>query len=342
MPDEIPRIFLGLSKTRKEYIHLSRHALSIAGSRTGKGSCQIIPNLLEWQESAVVIDPRGEAARETARFRRDVLGQEVVVFDPFNYASGVDDLRKPFNPLDTIEGIEDIRNIADGLILRTEHEKEPHWNDCAQQLLEGVIALVLSSDKIPDEARNLITVSQYLEDLADKTPLDPGNPKGPTRAGQARQTLRACNAFGGLARKAAVMLAENNESQSFHNNLTKQTNWLTSPDIQKCFGQSSDVDFHKLKRGKMTIYLVIPPDYLLNYGRFLKVFTAISLSVMWRKMPDGKELGTHCLFILDEFPALGRLDKMRVEALPIGAGYGLHAWPFCQLWGQLEDIYGKS
>ncbi|PJN92842.1 hypothetical protein CNY89_24565, partial [Amaricoccus sp. HAR-UPW-R2A-40] len=28
--------------------------------------------------------------------------------------------------------------------------------------------------------------------------------------------------------------------------------------------------------------------------------------------------------------------------LPLGRSYGLHAWPFCQNWAQLVDIYGES
>ncbi|PJN93017.1 hypothetical protein CNY89_24535, partial [Amaricoccus sp. HAR-UPW-R2A-40] len=28
--------------------------------------------------------------------------------------------------------------------------------------------------------------------------------------------------------------------------------------------------------------------------------------------------------------------------MPLGRSYGLHAWPFCQNWAQLVDIYGES
>ncbi|PJN92719.1 TRAG protein, partial [Amaricoccus sp. HAR-UPW-R2A-40] len=96
------------------------HALTIAGSGSGKGSCQIIPNLKEWPESAVVIDPKGEVARETAVFRKENLGQEVAVLDPFIYASVPDELRQTLNPLDLVKTSADLNTLANGLIMRSE------------------------------------------------------------------------------------------------------------------------------------------------------------------------------------------------------------------------------
>src|SRR5687768_174736 len=46
-----------------------RHAITIAGSRAGKGRSVIIPNLLLWDGSCVVIDPKGENATRTAAQR---------------------------------------------------------------------------------------------------------------------------------------------------------------------------------------------------------------------------------------------------------------------------------
>jgi type IV secretion system protein VirD4 len=43
-----------------------RHMLTIAGSRAGKGVSMIIPNLIFYKGSAVIIDPKGENAARTA------------------------------------------------------------------------------------------------------------------------------------------------------------------------------------------------------------------------------------------------------------------------------------
>lgn len=356
-----PRIYVGHDLRGQKPLHvtLSRHALTVAGSGAGKGSCQIVPNLLEWPGSAVVTDPKGEAANLTALHRRDALGQEVVVFDPFNYADVPPEMRKTFNPLDLVDSFEAIMSLGNGLVYRAENEREPHWNDGAQTLLEGVIALVKSSPNIPAAQKNLITVVSFLRQLKDKTPVStkpqsrlilPGMPApapaaippGTTVADMAKAALNGCTAYGGLAQEAVAFLAETGESSSFFTNLSRQTKWLRSPRMQAFLGGSSPVDLRQLKHGRMTVYLVLPPNYLKLFARFLRVFTSLCLDLMWQKMPDGSQLGTRCLFLLDEFPALGKMDSLPVEALPLGRSYGLHVWPFCQQWGQLCDVYGED
>ena len=44
----------------------NRHVMTIAGSRAGKGVSLIVPNLLLYEGSALVIDPKGENASITA------------------------------------------------------------------------------------------------------------------------------------------------------------------------------------------------------------------------------------------------------------------------------------
>ena len=51
-----------------------RHVMMIAGSRAGKGRDFIIPNLSTWQGSVIAYDPSGELVRETAQYRKEVLG----------------------------------------------------------------------------------------------------------------------------------------------------------------------------------------------------------------------------------------------------------------------------
>jgi type IV secretion system protein VirD4 len=59
--------------------------LTVAGSRSGK-SVSIIGNLLFYKGSVLATDPKGELANITA-LRRQELGQEVYVLDPFKTAS---------------------------------------------------------------------------------------------------------------------------------------------------------------------------------------------------------------------------------------------------------------
>src|SRR5262249_49649747 len=62
--------------------------VTVASARSGKSSTVIIPTLLTYPGSALVLDPKGELAAATAEFRRSRLGQDVHVLDPFR-CSGV-------------------------------------------------------------------------------------------------------------------------------------------------------------------------------------------------------------------------------------------------------------
>ena len=65
-----------------------RHAMTIAGSRAGKGRAAIIPNMLRYPGSVLAIDPKGELALATAQVRATSLGQRVCVLDPFGTTAG--------------------------------------------------------------------------------------------------------------------------------------------------------------------------------------------------------------------------------------------------------------
>ncbi|MEJ0023762.1 MAG: type IV secretory system conjugative DNA transfer family protein [Alphaproteobacteria bacterium] len=73
-----------------------RHLLTIAPTGAGKGRGVIIPNLLRFEGSAIVIDPKGETWHVTARRRRE-MGQQVYLLDPFGAVSKRADSLNPFD-----------------------------------------------------------------------------------------------------------------------------------------------------------------------------------------------------------------------------------------------------
>ena len=76
-----------------------RHLLTVAGSRSGKSSTCLLPNLLRWPSSVLCIDPKGELAKATA-VRRAEMGQAVYILDPFGEVKGeAARFRCGYNPL---------------------------------------------------------------------------------------------------------------------------------------------------------------------------------------------------------------------------------------------------
>jgi len=116
-------LFLGLDDEGHEIgVQTERHAITIAGSRSGKGAALIVPNLLRWPHNVLCIDPAGENVAATWQ-AREAMGQKVHVLDPFHAANVPDRLRASCNLLasikrDSLTAREDIHAIADGLIMR--------------------------------------------------------------------------------------------------------------------------------------------------------------------------------------------------------------------------------
>ncbi|MBS0242720.1 MAG: type IV secretory system conjugative DNA transfer family protein [Proteobacteria bacterium] len=149
-----------------------RHLLTIAGSRAGKGVSLIVPNLINYEGSVLVIDPKGENAARTARHRGKGcnasdpgLQQDVHVLDPFGESGLPADLLSSFNPLEAMDAnkpevIEDIGLFADALITHPD-SGERHWTESAQGLLRALILVVVGDPRFKDR-RNLITVRKLL------------------------------------------------------------------------------------------------------------------------------------------------------------------------------------
>src|ERR1019366_1638074 len=121
------------------------HTAVFAPTGAGKGVSCVIPHLLSCPDSTVVVDFKGENARLTANHRQKVFGHRIVILDPFQVVSQQPDT---FNPLDFIDkvsptAIDDCRDLAEALVVRTGKETEPHWVDSAEVWIAAMVAVVV-------------------------------------------------------------------------------------------------------------------------------------------------------------------------------------------------------
>ena len=135
-----------------------RHFITIATSRSGKGRSAIIPNLLTWPGSALVIDPKGQNAAVTAAARghgggrvKKGMGQSVRIVDPFGElkAQGVDLETHRFNPLTALDPaaldvVEQIRRLTDALVVPDPSGAADFWDRSASVVIAGAVAHVLT------------------------------------------------------------------------------------------------------------------------------------------------------------------------------------------------------
>ena len=323
--------FIGHDKKLREIgVKTDRHAITIAGSRSGKGACVIIPNLRRWPHNALVVDPKGENAVHTWK-ERQALGSKVYVLDPFETPEIPAELRASFNPLESVDpkslrAGSDLKVISDGLVKRHD-PKHAQWDNGAVSLLAGIMAFVI--ENAPEDERNLKSVRDIL--MRDRDDLY-----------EIAQNMKACTGCDSLAVTAGTILMAAIESdkgmeKDYLARAREETEWLTFtamiPVIEKSTFSLSD-----LKNGNASVYVVLPPEYLEEHSSFLRLFVRCAINEMAK---GGSGKGEKCLFILDEFAALGRIDEV-AKSCGLMPSYGVHLWPFLQDLGQLIRIYDRN
>lgn len=300
------------------------HLLTMAPTRSGKGVGTIIPNLLTADRSVICIDPKGENARIAGR-ARNRFGP-VHLLDPF----GVTGLPSAaFNPLagldpNGLDVAEEAATLAEALVHDAPGEGgEAHWNEEAKALIAGIVLYIASEE--PQERRTLATLREHLTAAPDPFSALLGRMQGTAAAGGL--IARAANRHRGK---------DNREAAGVLSAAQRHTHFLDSPRMTAVLDHS-DFAFGDLKSRVATVFLVLPPDRLGTYARWLRLMLTQSLQDMART-PDKPPAPV--LYLLDEFAALGYLAPIE-RAMGLMAGYGVQLWPILQNVHQLRATYGQ-
>lgn len=326
------KVFLGALGGCAIGVNDDRHLMTVAGSRAGKGVSTIIPNLLEYPGSILVIDPKGENARITRNRRasgsaavKDALGQDVYVLDPFGVSGHQ---TASFNPLSMIDpaddtAVDDAALVAEALVIQEEGPGR-HFSSAARNLLRGLILHVCTNE--PPESRNLLRLRQLLT-------LDP---KGFQILIAQMQVNDNC---GGVVRRAANSIAAkaDNERSGVISTAIEQTDFLDSPALAKCLARC-DFNLTDLKHKPTTVYLCLPAGRMATHNRWLRIIINLAVEAMEREPAKPKH---PVLFLMDEFAVLDHLSSIEKAAGQI-AGFGVRLWPILQDLSQLKAIYKEA
>lgn len=306
--------------------HLERHVVTVAGSGTGKGSALIIPNLLRWPSNALVIDTGGGNTINTWE-KREEIGQQVHVIDPARLLEGKipERLFKHFNPLQNLNSnnrtyIEDISAIADGLVMRHD-PRHAYWDNAGRDIITGIIDYFVT--RIDDSDRILKNVRDAI--------LQP-----PEQLKLFFSRLSEVDMPPSCRAGAAIILGDLERPNGLIANALENTAWLNYKSMIDTLSAST-CDLSEIRTQDCTIYLVIHPDYLIEHARFLRLFVRVAISAMAK----GGEEGKKCLFILDEFFSLGKIDYLE-KAAGLMRKNGVHLWPILQNFNQLSALYSLS
>jgi len=319
-----------LGRYEREYLRHDgpEHVLCFAPTRSGKGVGLVVPSLLTWPGSAIVHDIKGENWTLTAGFRSH--HGRVLLFDPTNPRSSA------YNPLLEVRRgeweVRDVQNIADILVdPEGSLDKRNHWEKTSHSLLVGAILHILYAG----EDKTLAGVAAFLSD--PKRPIE-----STLDAMMKTSHLGEAGPHPVIASAARELLNKSDNERSGVLSTAMSFLGLYRDPVVAEVTRRCDWRIADMVGGKhpTTLYLVVPPS---DINRTKPLIRLILNQIGRRLTEDLQAKGDRhrLLLMLDEFPALGRLDFFE-SALAFMAGYGLKAFLIAQSLNQIEKAYGPN
>ncbi len=327
-------VVLGLHGDRYLRHNGPEHILAVAPTRSGKGVGLVLPTLLTWPGSTVAHDIKGENWMLTAGWRAKF--SHCLLFDPTNPLSA------RFNPLLEVRKgaheVRDVQNIADILVdPEGAKERRDHWEKTAHALLTGAILHVLYAE----EEKTLARVATFLADpsrsilrtlkimlATNHIGSDEAPRVHPVVASIARELLnKSDNERSGVVSTAMSFLGLYRDPLIAAN--TARSDWRIA-DLMDA-------------KWPVSLYLVVPPSDISR----TKPLVRLILNQVARRLTetlhpaDANAPQRQLLLMLDEFPALGRLDFFE-SSLAFLAGYGVRAFVVAQSLNQIDKAYGAN
>lgn len=306
------------------------HALTIAATRAGKGTAQIIPQILLHRGSMLIIDPKGENYIATQKRRRDV--GRVIRIDPFRVTErgDPDAAFAAYNPLRAVKDASEARRLTRLLIGEPPDRGDPFWNKRAESLLQAVIYHVCqTANPTFAKVRDILVTPD--DDVSIEAYHNGGKSELQRKLLQISEesdttfVKNALTEFTGFSHKVRTGIIAT---------LSADLSIWDEPEISETISDHH-FDFDELKRGRVTIYVILPFDKLHTYGGFLRIFIGQFYQAMIHE-PTIPDVPVMCL--IDEFPALGPMDEI-VKCLSEIGGYGVRFWLFAQGLSQLKRVY---
>lgn len=275
------------------------HTLIIGGTGSGKGRGHAIPTLLRWQGTGLIIDIKGELSAKTAHTMKNAI-----IFS-------TDEQLARYNPLDFVEEIEDVQDIARSLF-PTPEKGDPFWSNIAQSIYSAAAWEFKETKSFSDVA---LYLCETREDEIINTFL----------ASEKMETRILANTVTNMKKETLAGVFAEVRSRLTTIAIDKNIRYATSAS-----------DFSPADIEHSTIFLKILEHRLKQFGPILGVITSQYLRYL-TKRPEGKQPAV--LIQLDEFPRLGKMSEI-VSGLATLRSRNVHLMLVIQSLAQLDQIYG--
>lgn len=343
-----------VGKFRNKYLIFDgqQFVLLAAPTRSGKGVGIVIPNLLNFSDSVVVLDIKQENFEKTAGFRAK-HGQRVFLFNPF-----AEDYRTHrYNPLGYVrDGNYRIGDLtAIGKVFYPGEGKDSFWDDQALNLFVGLGLYLFETPDLPKTIGEMLRqasgkglpLKDYLQGIIDRRNYredfdGAGNPI------KRQLTEKDWNGTGEPPLSMECVDSLNRFLSSSDNTLSSILASLNAPlsmwsnPIIDAATSANDFDLRDIRKYRMTIYIGITPDHLHEASRLVNLFFSQLINLNTKELPEkNPALKYQCLLLLDEFTSIGKVGII-ASANAYIAGYNLRLLPIIQSLAQLESVYGKE
>ncbi len=298
-----------------------QHALLFAPTGSGKGVGFVIPNLLFWQHSVVVHDIKLENFQLTSGWRAK-QGHKVYVWEPSN----PDGVTHCYNPIDWVSSkpgqmVDDVQKISN-LIM----PEKDFWNNEARSLFLGIVLyLIADSTKIKSfgEVVRTMRSDDVVYNLA--VVLD--------TLGKVIHPVAYMNI-------AAFLQKADKERSGVISTMNSSLELWANPLIDIATA-SSDFSIIEMKKQRTTIYVGLTPDNIQRLQKLMQVFYQQATEFLSRKIPDTKDEPYGVMFMMDEFPTLGKMEQFK-SGIAYFRGYRVRLFLIIQDTQQLKGTYEEA
>ncbi len=298
-----------------------QHALLFAPTGAGKGVGFVIPNLLFWTHSMVVHDIKLENYELTSGWRTK-QGQECYVWEPSN----PDGRTHCYNPIDWVSSkpgqmVDDVQKIANLII-----EEKDFWNNEARSLFLGVV-LYLLADITKAKSFGEVVRTLRSDDVVYNLAV-------------VMDTLGGVMHPVAYMNLAAFLQKADKERSGVISTLNSALELWANPLIDTATA-SSDFNIQEFKKKKVTVYVGLTPDNINRLQKLMRIFYQQASEFLSRKMPDLKEEPYGVMFLLDEFPTLGKMEQIKA-GIAYFRGYRVRLFLIIQDTQQLKGTYEEA
>lgn len=304
------------------------HVMLAAPTGAGKGVGCVIPNLLSWNHSAIVLDVKKENFRLTSKFRES-CGHKAFLFDP----GSTDRRTHRWNPLGYVREdhalrVDDLQKIGEKIYPDVDGS-DPIWTGGCRSLFLGVALYLFETE---GSLRTMGQVTREVFGLDDdklKEKLDSRAKAGNPYSTECELSFRD------------YLKSPEKTRESIRKTFTSRLELFMNPNIDAATA-ANDFDLTKLRQERITIYLGVTPDNLGRLAPLLNLFFQQVLDLHTRTLPEhDPTLKYQLLLLMDEFVAMRKMQVL-LDSIAFIRGYNIRLMPIFQSPSQVEALYGKA